>query len=126
VKLLFQDIKSRLGIVEVHRAMSGLRTPRRIRNILLTKLDSFGSILLCIDRIYVSDTRIIPSKHNSLPSIIYLVIRLKCFDPLLGHYQAYIKTRKCITFYILRAKRDPVWFTGLYTVCTGSNEKMES
>jgi hypothetical protein len=55
-----------------------------------------------------------PSKHNSLPSIIYLVIRLQCFDPLLGHHQAYIKSRKCIIFYILRAKRDPVWCTGLY------------
>jgi hypothetical protein len=84
------------------------------------KLGSFGSIPLCIDRIYVSE--IMPSKHNSLPSIIYLVTRLKYFDPLLGHQQAYIKTRKCITFYILRAKRDLVWFTGLYTVCTGSDD----
>jgi hypothetical protein len=47
--------------------------------------------------------RYMPSKHNSLPSILYLVIILQCFDPLLGHHQAYIKTRKCITFYILRA-----------------------
>jgi hypothetical protein len=51
---------------------------------------------------------------------------LQCFDPLLGHHQAYIKTRMYITFYILRAKRDPVWFTELYTACTGSDEKMEN
>jgi hypothetical protein len=36
-----------------------------------------------IKPIYVSD--IMPSKHNSLPSIIYLVIRLQCFD-LLSYY----------------------------------------
>jgi hypothetical protein len=48
-------------------------------------------------RIYVSD--IMPSKHNSLPTIIYLVIRLQCFDPLQGHHQAYIKNQK--VYYIL-------------------------
>jgi hypothetical protein len=60
------------------------------------KLESFGSIPLFSDRIYLSD--IMPSKHNSLPSIIYLVIRLQCFDPLLGHHQAYIKNK---VYYIL-------------------------
>jgi hypothetical protein len=44
----------------------------------------------------VSD--IMPSKHNSLSSIIYLVIRLQCFDPLLGHHQAYIKTESVLHF----------------------------
>jgi hypothetical protein len=63
-------------------------------------LESFGSILLCIDRIYVSD--IMPFKHNSSPSIIYLVFRLQCFDPLLGHHQTYIKTESVLhlTFYV--------------------------
>jgi hypothetical protein len=47
-------------------------------------------------KVYVSD--IMPSKHNSLPTIIYLVIRLQCFDPLLGHHQAYIKTESVLYF----------------------------
>jgi hypothetical protein len=54
-----------------------------------------------------------------------MVIRIQCFDPSLDHHQAYIKTRKCIIFYILHAKQDPVWFTVLYIVCKESDENME-
>jgi hypothetical protein len=59
-------------------------------------LESFRSILLCIDRIYVSD--IMPPKHNPLPSTIYMVIRLQCFDPLLDHHQAHIKQDSVLHF----------------------------
>jgi hypothetical protein len=67
-----------------------------------------GACRVCFEVTFVACISIMPSKRNSLPSRIYLVIRLQCFDPLLGHHQAYINTRKCITFYILRAKRDPI------------------
>jgi hypothetical protein len=65
--------------------------------------------------------------NTTLYQVIHIFgIWLQCFDPLLDHHQAYIKTRKCITFYILRAKRDSVWFTELYTACTGSDEEREN
>jgi hypothetical protein len=49
------------------------------------------------------------------------------FRPFTGSLSGlYNKLESVLLFFLdLRAKRDPVWFTVLYTVCKGSDEKME-
>jgi hypothetical protein len=56
----------------------------------------------------------------------YIWLRLQCFDPYLGHRQAYIMNLESVVhvqgFY---AKRDPVWFTVLFIACKVGNEMMD-
>jgi hypothetical protein len=71
--------------------------------------------------IYVSD--IMPSKHNSLRSIIYLVIRLQCFDPLLGHHLAYIKTESVLHFLFYVPNGIPCGLQGCIQFVRGATKK---
>jgi hypothetical protein len=53
---------------------------------------------------------------------------LQCFDPYLGHRQAYITNLESVVhisvFSVFHTKRDPVWFTVLIIACNSGNEKM--
>jgi hypothetical protein len=60
------------------------------------------------------------SKHNSLPSIIYLVIRLQCFDPLLGHLQTYIKTDCVLRFIFYQPNGIPCGLEGCIQFVQGT------
>jgi hypothetical protein len=49
---------------------------------------------------------------------IYLFIWLQCFDPYLGHRQAYIMNLKSVVqVKVFHGKRDQAWFTVLFIAC---------
>jgi hypothetical protein len=55
----------------------------------------------------------------------YIWLWLQCFDPYLGHHQAYIMNlESAVHLLVCHAKRDSVWLTALFIPCEGGDVMM--